>query len=115
LSEAAWERLGHAHGTVSLPAEKSFRLKITISDTASTDLSSLALLQPNDLQSLRLEYTTTTGEEMAYLQGLTGLWELDLKATPVTDSGLKHVRPLTGLVELGLWETRVTDTGLTSL
>lgn len=90
-------------------------MKVASGDGAPVDLSSLTGLKPNDLQSLRLEYTKITDADLSHLRGLTGLNELELKSTAVTGEGFVYLRNLKLLIELGLWETPIDNAGLKHL
>jgi len=51
-------------------------------------------------------------EDLASLEHLSGLRELDLHEMPVTDAGLSRARNLRNLERLDLAETDITDAGL---
>ena len=53
--------------------------------------------------------------DLAYLQALTQLQQLDLRESSITDAGLEHLRGLTRLEWVALQETHVTDAGLKHL
>jgi hypothetical protein len=57
----------------------------------------------------------TTDADLARLQGLTELEDLDLHNTEVSDEGLRHLSALAHLRWLNLNGTRVTDAGLVHL
>ena len=69
----------------------------------------------DEITSVYLVATRITDAELAQLQGLTNLRQLDLDSTQVTDAGLAHLKGLTGLQELYLNKTQVTDVGLAHL
>jgi WD40 repeat protein len=54
-------------------------------------------------------------EDLAPLQGLTTLRDLNLDHTEITDQGMKVIGGLEGLVKLSLTNTQVTDAGLAEL
>ena len=70
-------------------------------------------VQANGIPGLRLPIATD--DDLAHLQGLTGLRRLYLSQTRVTDAGLEHLKGLTGLQWLNLEGTKVTDAGLEHL
>jgi hypothetical protein len=110
---APWESWGNAQGIVTVPLGKELRLNVT--PQASTDLSPLAALNPDDLQYLQLSSTRVNNAGLAHLSKLTGLRVLWLYDTPVSDAGLAHLRALTGLRVLNLRSTLVTSAGVDAL
>jgi hypothetical protein len=110
---AFWEPLGDARGVVTVPGGKELRLNVI--PQASTDLSPLAALQPDDLQYLQLSGTRVNNAGLAHLKGLTGLRVLWLYDTQVSDAGLVHLRGLTGLRVLNLRSTLVSTGGVDAL
>ena len=110
---AHWEAWGNAQGVISVPFAKELRLNVT--PQASTDLSPLAALHPNDLQYLQLSSSRVNNAGLAHLSKLTGLRVLWLYDTPVSDAGLVHLRSLAGLRVLNLRSTLVTIAGADAL
>ena len=110
---APWEAWGNAQGAVAVPVGRELRLNVT--PQASTDLSPLAALRPDDLQYLQLSSSRVNNAGLAYLSKLTGLRVLWLYDTPVSDGGLVHLRALTGLRVLNLRSTLVTSAGVDAL
>ena len=90
-------------------------LRLNVSPQASTDLSPLGRLQPEDLQYLQLSSTRVTNAGLSYLRGLTGLRVLWLYDTQVNDTGLVHLQGLTGLRVLNLRSTLVSQSGVDAL
>lgn len=110
---APWESWGNAQGVVAVPLAKELRLNVT--PQASTDLSPLAALNPDDLQYLQLSSTRVNNAGLVHLSKLTGLRVLWLYDTPVSDAGLAHLHTLTGLRVLNLRSTLVTSAGVDAL
>lgn len=110
---AFWEPGGDARGVVVVPAGKELRLNV--SPQASTDLSPLARLQPNDLQYLQLSGTRVGNTDLIHLQRLTGLRVLWLYDTRVSDAGLVYLQGLHGLRVLNLRSTLVSVGGVDAL
>ena len=110
---APWESWGNAQGVVAVPLGKELRLNVT--PQASTDLSPLAALHPDDLQYLQLSSTRVNNAGLAHVSTLTGLRVLWLYDTPVSDAGLVHLRSLTGLRVLNLRSTLVTSASVDAL
>ena len=108
-----WEPCGDAQGVITVPRGKELRLNV--SPQASTDLSPLGRLQPEDLQYLQLSSTRVTNAGLSYLRGLTGLRVLWLYDTHVNDTGLVHLQGLTGLRVLNLRSTLVSQSGVDAL
>jgi hypothetical protein len=108
-----WESWGDAQGIATVPAGKELRLNVT--PQASTDLSPLAALQPDDLQYLQLSSTRVNNAGLAHLRRLTGLRVLWLYDTQVSDAGLVHLQGLSGLRVLNLRSTLVTRAGVDAL
>ena len=100
-----WDVLGQATGTISVPFGKVVRLDI--SNEASTDLSALAQLKPDDLFMLKLDDTNVDDEQLRHIAGLTGLEMLSLKSTATLGTGLKYLKGLTTLKSLDLSNTHV--------
>jgi hypothetical protein len=110
---APWESWGNAQGEVAIPVGRELRLNVT--PQASTDLSPLAGLRPDDVQYLQLSSTRINNTGLAHLGKLTGLRVLWLYDTAVSDMGLVHLRGLTGLRVLNLRSTLVTSAGVDAL
>ena len=110
---AFWEPLGNGRGIVTVPGGKELRLNVT--PQASTDLSPLAALQPDDLQYLQLSGTRVNNAGLAHIKRLTGLRVLWLYDTQVSDAGLVHLQGLTGLRVLNLRSTLVSVGGVDAL
>jgi hypothetical protein len=98
---------------ITVPGGKELRLDV--SQPASTDLSPLGRLQPEDLQYLQLSSTRVTNAGLRYLQRLTGLRVLWLYDTHISDEGLIHLQGLTGLQVLNLRGTLVSRGGVDAL
>ncbi|MBI3301142.1 MAG: hypothetical protein HYZ72_03560 [Deltaproteobacteria bacterium] len=110
---AFWEPYGDTQGVVTVPGGKELRLNVT--PQASTDLSPLAALQPDDVQYLQLSSTRVNNAGLSHLRGLTGLRVLWLYDTQVSDAGLVHLQGLTGLRVLNLRSTLVSRAGVDAL
>ena len=97
----AWQYLGDARGTVSVPAGKELKLRAT--EEGLDDLSPLATLGPADLQSLKLHKENASAKKvddavLAHVATLTGLQELHVSGTRISNAGLAHLKPLKSLV-----------------
>ena len=110
---APWEAWGNAQGVVAVPFAKELRLNVT--PQASTDLSPLAALRPDDLQYLQLSSSRVNNAGLVHLSQLTGLRVLWLYDTPISDAGLAHLRSLSGLRVLNLRSTLATAAGVDAL
>jgi hypothetical protein len=108
-----WEVLGKAQGYIPIPLGKE--LCLVVCSEASTNLSPLATLNPDDLQWLGLPDSQVSDAGLVHLQGLTGLLGLWLSNTQVGDEGLTHLKKLTALQMLDLKHTQVSDAGLIHL
>ena len=81
-----------------------------------TKITEVALLQGMiQLEDLDLYGTPISDTGLVSLKGLTRLRRLDLGRTGITDAGLTHLASLRSLEELNISETRVTDAGLAHL
>ena len=136
-----YQALGEARGDVTVPLGIDLSL-IVYSQDFPLDLSPLALLGPDDLQSLVLwdrvweeitEEITETEYEPAQLWGIEYTaavfdWYLEhikqlkflralwlILCNEITDAGLAHVGELTALKELWLGTPQITDAGLVCL
>lgn len=87
-----WKPIGAAQGKVHIPANMDVQLNA--STAASTDLSGLDALQPDDIDSLWLRKTDVTNDGLKHVARLTGLKLLDLDSTRLTDEGIKHLGTL---------------------
>ncbi|HEX4145096.1 MAG TPA: M56 family metallopeptidase [Pirellulales bacterium] len=87
-----WKRVGEARGDVRVPAGKEVRLDLN--KAASSDLSGLDLLAPDDLTMLNCGNTDVSGKELPHIGRLTGLLVLCLDSTPITDAGTGHLAGL---------------------
>jgi hypothetical protein len=107
----AWDYLGEARGQVFVARGKELLLRVGEDRrSGSRDLSALALLRPNDLQSLDLSYGRIIDDsDLSYIVKLTGLRELDLSGVKMSDIGLSYVRELRSLRVLDLSYTEATD------
>jgi hypothetical protein len=110
---------------------RSWSLKETDSSTASdgpgkpTGLAAIAQLggkiqfderdPARPVETITLDRTAITDDDLVHLQGLVGLKRLDLVGTPITDAGLVHLRGLSSLQWLELTGTHVTDKGLAEI
>ncbi len=113
-----WEEFKQASGRIIVPPGKEVKLSVEADfDPISSDLSFLAVLNPDDLQGLQLPMLVTPVVEagMSYIKGLSGLKELDLTCTMIGDAALANIQRLTGLKELNLMGTKVTDAGMESI
>ena len=73
------------------------------------------LEQLTNVVNLNLRKAAITDAGMAHLKGLKTLQRLHLEKTAITDAGLEHLQDLTSLVYLNLYETAVSDAGLQHL
>ncbi len=64
---------------------------------------------------VRLGRTKTGDDDLARLEGLTRLEELNLGNTSITDAGLEHLKALKNLKMLSLVGTRVSSLGVKAL
>jgi hypothetical protein len=68
-----------------------------------------------DVLSVKLSGRKFTDDDLALLEGIPDLEELNLFEAQVTDDGLKKLRPLHNLRKLNLQRTQITDAGLAEL
>ena len=80
---------------------------------ADGDLAPLEQL--TNVINLNLRKTAVTDAGLAHLKGLKTLQRLHLEKTAITDAGLEQLKGLTSLVYLNLYETGVSDAGLQHL
>ena len=73
------------------------------------------LEQLTNVINLNLRKTAVTDAGLAHLKGLKTLQRLHLEKTAITDAGLEQLKDLTNLVYLNLYETAVSDAGLQHL
>ena len=107
------EDLAEARGKVGIPAGYMLGLKFT--KGVSVDLSGLADLKPNDLQSLHLYRTKVVNADLRHISRLTGLEQLGLGITDISYEGLGYLSNLKNLKELNLSRTKITDGGVAHL
>ncbi|MFM5961452.1 MAG: hypothetical protein ACKOQ2_30595, partial [Dolichospermum sp.] len=72
LSGSGEEEKGDAQGSVRVLVPEGWLLELRVSPEASSDLSTLSSLKPNDLQAISLYNTQVTDEGLSYLQQLSG-------------------------------------------
>ena len=91
-----WKEIGEARGEVHVPAGGEVRLQI--SKAASSDMSGLDQLLPDQIQAFDCRETNLNDEGMRHVGRLTGLKILYVFDTPITDAcaasfaGLKNLR-----------------------
>ena len=73
------------------------------------------LQQLTNVVNLNLRKAAITDAGLVHLKGLKTLQRLHLEKTAVTDAGLENLTDLTNLVYLNLYETAVSDAGLQHL
>ena len=95
-----WGDEGEATGDVVIPADQHVRLEI--SKAASTDLSFLSDLNPNDIEYLGLRGTDVDDKQLKHVGTLTGLRYLNLQSTRISDGGVRHLKDLNKLQTLDL-------------
>ncbi len=83
-----------------------------VSTTAT--LPTLARAHP-DLQSLGLDRSGVTDDDLKALEGMARLQHLQFQRTSIGDAGMVHLQPLKDLVSLLINSTNVTDQGMKSL
>jgi len=106
-----WQQLGSARGAKEVYLDKSLRLDVKGGN--GTDLSFLAGLQPNDLQSLFLY--NVNDDILPNLVHLTGLQELYISDARISNQGLALLRPLKELQRISIYHTDIGDQGLLNL
>ncbi|MBN2129568.1 MAG: hypothetical protein JW741_08725 [Sedimentisphaerales bacterium] len=111
--DSDWQRLGEARGNVAVPAGQAIRLDLR--EGAGRDLSPLAALGANDLQTLRCAGVQIPDEQLQHVAHLTGLHELDLCETNILGTGLRHLQGLNSLEKVYLAGTHVGDNELAHL
>jgi RNA polymerase sigma factor (sigma-70 family) len=105
-----WRRLGEARGIVRLPAEGMVRLDL--SQAALDDLSPLAELAPDAIQSLRLHNLGARDEALRHVGHFTGLKEIKLDGNFFTDAGLAPLEKLKHLQSVSLGDSLIGDDGI---
>lgn len=91
-----WKQIGEARGEVRVPVDGDVRLQI--SKAASSDMSGLDQLEPDQIQALDCCETDLNNEGMRHIGRLTGLKILYVFDTPITDAcapsfaGLKELQ-----------------------
>ncbi|MCX5757881.1 MAG: hypothetical protein NTU83_05130 [Candidatus Hydrogenedentes bacterium] len=105
-----WQDYQDARGTVQIPANTEVSLRV--SETACADLAPLANLRPDDLQGIDFTRTPVTDADLAYMEGMTTLRDVDVGGTCIGDEGLSHLQNMPSIEELILRDTRITDAGM---
>ena len=108
-----WRYTVEARGDVTVPAGKW--LGLTVSADAFDDLSPLASLDQDALQSLNLRQGDVGDEDLEHMAHLRSLRSLRLVGPGVTDVGVAHIAKLKQLETLELLHSGMTDTGLALL
>ncbi len=129
-----WENAGEAQGNRFVDAGK--QVKLEVNEATAADLSPLARLEPNDLQTLGFDWKPVTVGSLAPLAKLTGLRAINLQSAKfdpeefrhltglqylevlrlgdykLTDSSMQYVGRLAALQSLALWNTGISNEGL---
>lgn len=108
-SDDTWQDIGEARGDVTVPRNK--KLQLDANRQASSDLSFLDALEPDDLYTV-LNLSNVDDNELLHISQLTELHSLDLRMSRISDAGLVHIQNLTSLVALGLSNTNVGNEGM---
>ncbi len=87
-----WVELGPARGAVQVPANRE--LMLVVYPEWKDDLSPLARLSANDLQSLHLRPAAIGDSQVAHILHLDGLRTLDLRDTNITPAGVRQLAAL---------------------
>jgi hypothetical protein len=112
--QAACDRIENLGGTVETnPAGAIVGVRFVATHVVDADLACLDGL--TELRELDLCRTKVTDAGLPHLRGLGQLRGLDLQHTKVTDAGLRCVEGLSQLQELDLVDTAITDAGLEHL
>ncbi|OGU24054.1 MAG: hypothetical protein A2X85_08810 [Geobacteraceae bacterium GWF2_54_21] len=106
-----WQQLGSARGAKEVYLDKSLRLDVKGGN--GIDISFLAGLQSNDLQSLFLY--NVDDDILPNLVHLTGLQELYISDARISNQGLALLRPLKELQRISIYHTAIDDQGLLNL
>ncbi|MBI2434541.1 MAG: hypothetical protein HYV26_16910 [Candidatus Hydrogenedentes bacterium] len=106
---ADWQELAAARGGVAVPEGKEAKLEVDYE--SAEDISALASLRPDDLQSLGLTGPNVTDETMGHVGAMTGLRGLNLLHTAITDVGMEKLANLRELREVQLTNINAGDSG----
>ncbi len=104
-----WQKIGEARGHVSVPWNK--KLKLEANKQASSDVSFLDALAPDDLYTI-MHLNEVDDNGLVHIRRLTGLKSLDLRMSKISDAGLVNIQNLTSLIALGLSDTNLGDIGM---
>ncbi|MEK7760893.1 MAG: hypothetical protein AAB433_04875 [Nitrospirota bacterium] len=114
VSHKCTEFLCEAQGNVSVSAGNHLLLEIR--EQYPSDLSSLVVLKPGDLDALTISNGHVGDHELTCLRGLTKLRELFLiYSWKITDDGLMGLQGLKALQSILIEGSRIGDSGLTHL
>lgn len=115
VDDAAWEFVGAAGGTLTIPGDQVLRL--VIEDGHWLDLESLAKLDIPNLQSLEIANVELSDQLIEPIAKFQSLRDLALNHTfLVTDAGLAHLVALKSLRRLSLQGVNLaTDAALASI
>lgn len=113
VNDQGWGCFAEARGAVLVPATESIILDVDWNKPA--DLSGLSALAADDLYGLQFRGVPMRDEDMAHLEGLTGLRDLMLDHVSISDAALAHLQPLTNLERLFISSVPITDAGLAHL
>jgi thiol-disulfide isomerase/thioredoxin len=105
-----WRRLGEARGIVRLPAHGLVRLGL--SQASLADLSPLADLAQDAIQSLSFHQLGAKDEALRHVGHLTGLKEINLGGNFFTDAGLAPLAGLKQLESISLGDSLIGDEGI---
>ena len=107
--DQGWETFQPAMGAVAIPA--GMEVQLVVDNNAVTDLSPLAYLGAQDLQSVNFRRTEIQDGQLAYIEGLE-LRDLNFELTEITDGALQYFDDMTSLESLSVGRTNVTNNGV---
>jgi hypothetical protein len=113
MDDEQTEEAIEARGDITVPAGKKLRLYGI--NVEATEIASLIVLKPDDLQELILYGAPISDAGLMHIRGLTGLKVLYLLYTRVSDAGLAYLGRMTQLEAVDLNHTAMSDAGLVHL
>lgn len=104
-----WKVLGPAVGRVEVPAGKEVQLSVEPGQIGQ--LSSLRWMGSDDIQDLSLRNCLVGDADMAHIDHLTGLFELDITNSQVGPAGYEKLYRLTSLRDITIIGTTLGEPG----
>lgn len=110
--DGEWQAHQPAMGAVNVP--EGMEAQLVVDNNAVTDLSPLAYMGTEDLQSINFRRTEVQDEQLAHIEGMQ-LRDLDFELTENTNEAIQYFDDMTSLERLSVGRTNVNNEGVGQL